>query len=241
MRTVASGEGRDEARVSHGQRSREAFFSLVSRDLQGLYRYVRHVISYHQALGDLVPDELTPEDVVDEVILRAYREFTKDPRRGDWRRRLMELARGYVALEAAKRSKKRERAVSTEEKVPQTPPEEWVYTLGEEILYFYEPEEELKMEDVVPNLEVPTPEEAAESLDVKLCVDAALGSLPRKWRRALQLRYVKGLQGSALANALGESPGETQRILDEARHHLRERLLESQCASALLEASDAPN
>ncbi len=113
--------------------------------------------------------------------------------------------------------------------------------MGEEILYFYEPEEELKVEDVVPDLDVPTAEEAAESLDVKLCVDAALGSLPRKWRRALQLRYVKGLQGSALARALGVSPDETHRILDEARHHLRERLLESQCASALPGTNAGPN
>jgi RNA polymerase sigma factor (sigma-70 family) len=243
MRTeqTAIGGDRSEEGVSRGERSREAFFALIGRDLHGLYRYARHLIAYYKALGDLVSDELTPEDAVDEVILRAYREFTREPSRGAWRRRLMELTRAHVESEAAKRSKMRERAVAKEEKVPQTPPEEWVYTLGEEIMYFFEPEEELKVEDVVPNLKVPTPEEAVEALEVRLCVDAALGGLPRKWRRALQLRYINGLQEDAVARALGESPEETNRILEQARRHLRERLLESQCAAALPELNSRPN
>jgi hypothetical protein len=37
--------------------------------------FVRHQIAYLEAIGNLTTGELTPDDVVDEVLLRAYREF----------------------------------------------------------------------------------------------------------------------------------------------------------------------
>jgi hypothetical protein len=46
--------------------------------LAGLYRFVTRQLAIRQAVGDLRPGELIPEDIVDEILLRAYREFARD-------------------------------------------------------------------------------------------------------------------------------------------------------------------
>ncbi len=146
------------------------FFERTARHLEHVSEFARHQIAYAEATGDLTPGELTSDEAVDEVLLRAYREFDAawDERR--LRARLAELARETIAA-AAKRSRAwhRRTPARIETDIPDVPPSEWVTTLGEERLEFYEPE------------------------------------------------------------ALGKTPPETHRLLDHARHDLRQRLLEAGC------------
>jgi len=206
------------------------FFELIGRHLEYLSEFAGHQIAYFEAIGDLAPGELTADEVVDEVLLRAYREFDGNPGERRLRARLIELARETMAA-AVRRSKAWRRRTPTriETDIPDTPPSEWVTTLGDERLDFYEPDEDLKLEDIVPDLDMPTPEEEAETRELRGCVSAALKGLPREWRRAVLLRYVDGLAGARLAAALRKSAPETHRILDHARHYLRQRLIESGC------------
>jgi len=51
------------------------FFARVAPHLEQLSDFVRHQIAYLEAIGDLPAGELTPDDVIDEVLVRAYREF----------------------------------------------------------------------------------------------------------------------------------------------------------------------
>ena len=206
------------------------FFERIAGHLAQVSEFARHQIAYAEATGDLSPGELTPDEAVDEVLLRAYREFD-----GEWdeRRlgeRLVELARETIAA-AAKRSGawRRRTPARIETDIPDVPPSEWVTTLGEERLDFYEPDEDLKLEDVLPDLEIPTPEDVAATRELRDCIGAALKGLPREWRRAVLLRYVEGLHGARLAKALGKTPPEAHRLLDHARHDLRQRLLEAGC------------
>jgi RNA polymerase sigma factor (sigma-70 family) len=119
--------------------------------------------------------------------------------------------------------------VRLEDDVPETPPEEHVSRLGEEILEFYEPDEDLKIEDVLADLEVATPEEETEARDLQWCVDAALAGLPDQWRELLLLRYVDGLTGAELATAAGKPEAAVQRTLEHAREYLRQRLVDAGC------------
>jgi len=213
-----------------GHRSRALFFSLVSQHLKSLYHVVRHELGYLQAVGDLPADELTAEEVVDAVLLRAYREFVKDPRDRKVKSWLIELAREHLRAEVERLKAWRARtAVRTEHDVPDTPPTEWVSTLGDEVLDFHELDEDLKVEDVIPDIDVPTPEEETETRELRWCVSAALAGLPAEWRRAVLLRHVDGLAGAELARALHRSEPETRRILEQARDYLRQKLVESGC------------
>jgi RNA polymerase sigma factor (sigma-70 family) len=210
------------------QQNREVFFSAVLRNLPRLYEWVRHQLAYFESVGDLRQGELTAEDVVDTVILRAYGDFVRAPASRDFGAWLVQLASEQLRLETERLKSEREQTVPIEEDIPETPPSEAVSTLGEEILEFYQPDEDLKLEDIFPDEEIATPEEfvAAKEESLKR-VNAALAGMPREWRLTLRLRYAEQLTGAALAEALDQSEPEVERILEHAREHLRQSLVEA--------------
>src|SRR5205807_981874 len=95
--------------------------------------------------------ELEPEDVLDSTLLRAYDQFVKDPARGDIRRWLLQLALDQIDAEI--RRVKQEH----QENVPAPADEE-----DEEIIKLYQPNDLLNLENMVPDLLVPSPEEEME-------------------------------------------------------------------------------
>ncbi|HEV8342815.1 MAG TPA: sigma-70 family RNA polymerase sigma factor [Candidatus Binatia bacterium] len=211
------------------QHNREQFFSLVGQHLNGLYEFVRHQIAHFESVGDLAPRELTPEDVVDATLLRAYREFVKDPAGRDMRSWLIDLAAKQLETEIKRLKSERDGTLHIEEDIPETPPEEEVKTLGEEILDFYQPDEDLKLEDVIPDLKIPPPERIAEIKELRRCVSAALTALPREWRQALWLRHGEGRTSAELAKAMRKPEREVHRILEYSLQFVRQRLVESGC------------
>src|SRR6266478_6345833 len=211
------------------QRNRETFFALVTPHLDRLYHFVRHVIRYSEAMGDVGRGELTAEDIVDGAIVRAYRDFRKGLSIRDVRSWLIRAAIDELDREVQRSERQRALALSIEQDVPETPATEEVSTLGDEILDFYQPDEDLKMEDVIPDLEVPPPDEVEAFEDLRRCVRAALGSIPREARRVLTLRYIVGLHGRELARSLGKPVGEVERLIEDARAQLREKLVASGC------------
>jgi RNA polymerase sigma factor (sigma-70 family) len=215
--------------ITSEQRNRADLLSLVGQHLDRLYRFVLHELGYLQAVGDVMPGELTPEDVVDATLLRAYRELVKVPPGREIGGRLIQLAIEQLEADVKRLKSERDRTVHIEQGVPETPPAEQVSTLGDEILDFYEPDEDLKLEDIIADLSIPTPEQEAEIRELRRCVRMALTGLPREWRRALLLCHVEGLTGAELARSMGRAEPETERILEHAREYLRQRLLEAGC------------
>ncbi|HEX6439074.1 MAG TPA: hypothetical protein VF182_18215, partial [Candidatus Binatia bacterium] len=130
------------------QRHRKSFFAQVKREMNGLYRSVRHQLAYYESVGDLVPGDLAPYDVVDTVLLRGYPEFVKEPRDRDIGAWLKELATKHLQSEVTRSRTERSQNVHLQEDIPETPPAEAVSTLGEEVLDFYQPDEDLKLEDI---------------------------------------------------------------------------------------------
>jgi RNA polymerase sigma factor (sigma-70 family) len=219
---------RDKA-VPADQLDREKFFSLVRQHLPQLRRFVRHEIAVAEAAGDLFPGELSLEDVVDAVLLRAYRQHVDEPSADKVAGRVIRLAREQLEADINELKSERADSVHIEEDIPETPPQEQASTMGEEILYFYEPEEDLKVEDIVPDLKMPTPEQEAESKELRACVRNAMAAMPPSWRRALILHHVEGLEGAELAEAVGESEHELPQILEQARQSVRRHLVASGC------------
>jgi DNA-directed RNA polymerase specialized sigma24 family protein len=78
-------------------------------------------------------------------------------------------------------------------------------------------------------MDVPSPEEEAERSELQRCAKAALAEMPREQRQALFLRYDDELPIPPLARALRRSEPEARRLLDEAAHALRRKLLEAGC------------
>ena len=222
-----------KATAEWGQRGRALFLALVGQQLKPLYHVVRHQLRYLESIGDVLPGELTADEVVDAVLLRAYREFVRDPRERKVKSWLLALAREHLKDEVARLKAWRARTpVRIEQDYPDTPPTEWVSSLGDDALDFDEPDQDLKIEDVLPDLDVTMPEEHAETHELRWCVSIALAGLPDEWRRALLLRHADGLAVGEVAKTLGRSEQETRHILERARDYLRQKLVESGCRFA---------
>jgi DNA-directed RNA polymerase specialized sigma24 family protein len=124
----------------------------------------------------------------------------------------------------------RGRAIALQQDIPETPPEEKVSTLGEEVLYFYQPDEDLHVEDIFPDMDMLTPEELVAAKEELLhCVNTALAGMPIQWRRALRLRYAGGLTSAQLTKLLDEDLQGVERVLEYAREHLRQTLMAAGC------------
>jgi ribosomal subunit interface protein len=201
------------------ERERELFSTLAERHLKNLYNFVRREIAYYLATGDLPPGEITAEDVVDATLLQAFGEFVKDPARREIRSRMIGLAVERVDAEV-KRSKAERAGAHIEEDIPETPP-------GDEIMDFYQPDEDQELEDIIPDMTAPTPEQILESRELQRYINSTLATLPRFWRRAFALHYVGGMPVAEVARMTRRAEPEVERHLEHAREYLRQRLLEA--------------
>lgn len=209
------------------ERERELFSTLAERHLKNLYNFARREIAYYLATGDLLPGEITAEDVVDATLLQAYREFVKDPARREIRNWLIGLAVEKVEAEVERSKARRARSVHIEEDIPETPPTEEVSTLGDEIMDFYQPDEDQKLEDIIPDMTAPTPEQILESRELQRYINRTLATLPRVWRSAFALHYVEGVPVAEIARVTKRTESEVERNLEYTREYLRQRLREA--------------
>jgi ribosomal subunit interface protein len=209
------------------ERERELFSTLAERHLKRLYNFARREIAYDLATGDLAPGEVTAEDVVDATLLQAYREFVKEPAGREIRSWLIGLAVETVEAEVKRSKAERARGVHIEEDIPETPPAVEVSTLGDEILDFYQPDEDQKLEDIIPDMTTPTPEQVLESRELHRYINRTLATLPRVWRRAFALHYVEGVAVAEIARLTRSAESEVERHLEYTREHLRQSLLEA--------------
>jgi hypothetical protein len=88
---------------------------------------------------------------------------------------LQELATRQLESTIDRLKAARSRAVPLQQDIPETLPQEEVSTLGDEVLYFHQPDEDLRVEDIFPDVEMATPEELVAAKEEFLrCVNTAL-------------------------------------------------------------------
>jgi RNA polymerase sigma factor (sigma-70 family) len=223
---------------------REPFF--FQDEIKGLYKFARERLAYHEAIGELNPGDVAAEDIAGTVLLRAYREYAKQSAsehskerraRGPW---LEELATKQIQGTIDRLQAARSRGIALQQDIPEIPPEEKVSSLGDEVLYFYQPDEDLHVEDIFPDMEMSTPEELVAAKEELLhCVNTALAGMPVQWRRALRLRYAGGLTSAQLTEVLNEDLPGVERVLEYARDHLRQTLVAAGCTFISKEAGSS--
>lgn len=217
----------EAASSAAAENKRDLFFGLVNPHLRRLHHFVGHLIAYAEAMGDLVKGDLTPEDAVDGALVQAYREFLTGRTIADVKNWLIRLAFDQLNSDVTRLKGERAGTVHIEEDVPEISPTQEVSTLGEEILDFYQPDEKLKLEDLIPDIEIQTPEDAVERRELRRSVNRALKELPRDWRRTLLLHDIEGRSRREIAEKMSKPESEIDRNLQAARDYLRHRLVDS--------------
>lgn len=199
---------------------RQAFFDLLKPMLASVRDHARRELRILELEGKLEPGSVTADDLVDEVMERAWERYAERPARLSLDLWLIDLLHEVVrdwTKEPPHESLEEEVRV---DEPPDVGEQEWWAAL----LGYDEP---LYLEDLIPGYEGT---ELWEQLDRKEQRDRLLkllGQLPEQQRQALMLSVVEGYDLAEIAMIQDRSEEEIRRDIEEARKHLREALLRS--------------
>lgn len=198
--------------------------------LPRLESYIRHELTYLRANGDLPENYPTVTDIRDEVFLQLQSQWDKLEHTEEALYQAMLKAVSEILDAEVRQTRVKEKMVSLESAVEPDATEQAEAMVEEEINEFYQPDEVLHVEDLVPDSEIETPEQVAEDETVDACYQL-LGNLPTQWRRIVTLVHREHMTPQDVAeNILRLDLQTVQNILDNAENfiqaHLQERGLE---------------
>jgi RNA polymerase sigma factor (sigma-70 family) len=212
---VASANTLERARAGDA----EAFVTLVEQQMPSLYRFVARELRYHEALGNLEPGELTPEEVTDEVFLAARHHLREMPRRASLAGWLRHLALQVIrrAVQASRTRRNLER-IHLEQALPDE----------QNLYYYYQPDASITWEDILSDRSMPMPEQVIEFDATWEILEEALNQLPPLARQVFILHAIEGLDLSEIA-ALEQRPiREIRDAYRAAREALRQYLVQKE-------------
>ncbi len=192
---------------------RAAFNVLVAPHVEEMIRAARRDIRYHRFLGDLEPSELTPEELVGEALLRAWRSRRRRPAEVSLRAWLLGIQhRVLQKLIQVEHLERNLWAVSLEDPVPPEP----LFDDDESFWEWYQPEDLTRWEDVIPTDLAPA--ETAPAVEEE---ETTYGLDPEP-RQVLLLHDEHELSLTEVAFATGRSVRETAVLLKEARRSVED-------------------
>jgi RNA polymerase sigma factor (sigma-70 family) len=183
---------------------------MVEPCLEELLQAARRELRRRIALGDLGADDLTAEELVGEVLLRAWHDRQRRP--SGLRLRAWLLALVFrVTRNLSRREARLRRMVGASLETP-VPPEP-IYDDDEEFWEWYQPDESTRWEDVVAAPVISPEGQAAADEELTRTLD------PRT-REVFLLCELHRVPLPETALALGLPVTQTARLLEEARHRL---------------------
>jgi RNA polymerase sigma-70 factor (ECF subfamily) len=204
-------EGQPLAAIRAGDHA--AFTAALELELAALYRFVARELRYHEALGDIDPGELMPEEIVDEVALSALRQAGCIPRRATFKGWLRQLALRAIHDHVRRlRLQHKMEVVSLEDQL----------LSGNRWGVWYQPDAVLTWEDVLP-APVPTPESEIELRESWEQLEQALNALPPDQRLVFILHAIEGLSYAEIAAMLHRPRRAVKAAYHTAREALRQR------------------
>lgn len=182
--------------------------------LDDLYDFAVREITYLQAVDDLRPSDILPDELVDAVVVSAYEKQAQKPEELDMRAWLHQLAIDLLDEEVG-RSMERRKAISLETVIEDE-------DIDTDIYEFYQPDEVLKLEDLIG-----TPEQLPE-VEAKIVhaeqsqAQQGVARLPRTWRRAVLLHHGAGFPVETVAAIMRTETAMIQELLAIAARFLND-------------------
>ena len=225
--------------VLHGG-DQQAFEQFTQEKLQRVYDFVVRELEYHDALNTLSANEVSPYEIVDEAYARAIEKKQSKgsgqslPTLQQLQHQALEVVHGIVATQ----EERERRETSLEGEYADPAEEDGFRTLGEYVLDFWQPDQDLTQQDLIPDLEMPTPVEIEDMKARERELYSALNALPRRWREDFVLFAIEKWSPSQIAERHAISPevllGQIRATQSFLLERLRERaLLESRAARQL--------
>ena len=184
--------------------------ALAEREMDGLLQLARHEIRYHEESGSFPEGYMTPEELVGETLIQLAR----NPCPADMAPRAClygMIIKTGDALAKRRATIQAHEAASTEQALDDTPlVTDPFYDDDEEFYEWFQPDEVLKLEDVL-SAAAPTPE------DVVAFLDRQPGALERATRQAALLYYRLDFGLRDVCAILGRKPEQVGDMLQKAR------------------------
>jgi DNA-directed RNA polymerase specialized sigma24 family protein/ribosome-associated translation inhibitor RaiA len=190
--------------------------SYVNANLGRLERFVEREMYFREVAGQVAPEFVTKDEVVDEVIARALGDGDEKPERlalEPWLYRLAIRSIGDLS-------------VPTHESLSSVPLEisarkQNVRASDESELQFHQPDETLTEESIIADRRTATPEDLAYSDEMIALVQFALYGAKRADREVFLLHAIEGFTVEEITEITDRQPDEIRSSIAAARDHLR--------------------
>lgn len=209
----------------HPQERRQMFYNLIKEHLDAVYHHVRRELTYLEWSRVIPPGYFTVDDLVDEVILRGLETFESRPLEFSVSEWLHALTTKTLEEELAHLPQFQGGELLSLESPPPLPPAEPTRA-DEELFEYYQPDEKLRLEDLLPDETAEDTEKAAASHEMQLALHRAIADLPRSWRQALIFTIIEGIPPERTGALLGRTPEQVQADVDHAVAFLLARLVD---------------
>ena len=195
-----------------------AIKEFVDTSLEKLERFVTRELRIRQASGDVAPDSLTTNEVIDEAVVRALtaEEKPANVTVDRWLRRL--------AVEVIKAAASSNSSQSDEVHLEASVGIQNVSGSDDEVLQFHQPEETQRREDVIANQQQANPEEMAandESLDQ---IIETLKEAKSEDREAFMLLTIQGFTVDEIAQVADRESTDVRKSIANAREIVQKKL-----------------
>lgn len=193
------------------------FERVLGDQLDKVENYLRREI-YHQVLIGRVPaGHLEPHALVDEVFLRASSRASSRPNNVPVDQWIIQVARDTLRkrmdeVDSHREERHFEEAAEQEDR--------WY----DESLNFYQPDEVLKLADLLADSSTDSPEAMLEREDVENQMQKILASLPDEVRDSFVLFALEGFTSDEVAMITGRDPETVLEKVKEARRKLKREL-----------------
>jgi DNA-directed RNA polymerase specialized sigma24 family protein/ribosome-associated translation inhibitor RaiA len=191
--------------------------SYINANLRRLRLFIEREVFFRESSGQLEPDALSWEEVVDEAVARALDESIEKPDRIGLEPWLYRLAiRALDEFEARL-------AFSGEEVDLQSPRRRRSERASDESrLQFHQPDETFSVESGIADQRTSTPEEIAYSDEMITLVQFALRAASRQDREAFILSAIEGFSVEEIAAITDRKAEEVKEAIGRASNTLRQ-------------------
>jgi len=186
-----------------------------------LEQIARHELAYLRAAGDLPSDYPSLRDVVDEALISVKGTWKADQDQDAVFRELLRALFKVLDREVAA-SRQFGEMVSLEAAPEPDAEDQAEAMVGEEFYEFYQPDEALRLADVITDESAPLPESDAAEAEQKYMVDV-IKDLPITWRRAFLLRELEGMSQEHIAWVLDISESQVAAWIGQADAFVSEK------------------
>lgn len=193
----------------------EAFEKFVEELMPRFYSFTLREIRNRMYQGQIKPGDIQVKDVLDEAIV-VVSDSIKNKTVFKEKEIKNEIYRQIIHI-INKWTKERRRQITLLEKTIQ--PEE----IDTELYEFYQPDDIVRMEDIIPDT-VETPDEEVEEEEMQKAVDQVVSMLPDKWRQAYTLIELEGFSPEEVSMIQDRSVEEIKKEVEMARAFVNEKL-----------------